>query len=181
LTSLGQLGFRRYKAPLVNFFDEQINQEGYLSNYTRSLERFWKFCLNEDSEAYARKTKETKADREESVFFDHMKRQSEEWKAYKIEWRALGKELANERKEAYRKDARTFQQFAQRMRKKEKSYRRITKAREKKKEQEGSSSSGGGKTKGVFGSLISRSPLGPKRKEKKEKKEKGGVDDDGGE
>eukprot|EP01117_Protostelium_nocturnum_P014032 TRINITY_DN5301_c0_g1_i1.p1 TRINITY_DN5301_c0_g1~~TRINITY_DN5301_c0_g1_i1.p1 ORF type:complete len:273 (+),score=65.55 TRINITY_DN5301_c0_g1_i1:1-819(+) len=69
IISLGELGFRKYKQPFVEFLSEEV-KNGALSACKRSLEMFWKPMLNEKSAAYIKKTLETSdEDREESVFF----------------------------------------------------------------------------------------------------------------
>eukprot|EP01118_Nematostelium_gracile_P000200 TRINITY_DN10198_c0_g1_i1.p1 TRINITY_DN10198_c0_g1~~TRINITY_DN10198_c0_g1_i1.p1 ORF type:complete len:126 (+),score=28.37 TRINITY_DN10198_c0_g1_i1:43-378(+) len=67
LTSLGQLGFSRWKRPLVEFFEKEIKQ-GNLPN-CRSALKYWTKCLDEDSEEYKAKTMESPEDRTPSVYF----------------------------------------------------------------------------------------------------------------
>jgi hypothetical protein len=86
LTSLGHLGFTRYKRPWIEFLENEMVNNGQLTNARQSLERFWKKTLDVDSAEYVlfsggilltcsrfiRKTKETKEDRVDSVFFQHL-------------------------------------------------------------------------------------------------------------
>jgi len=69
LTSLGELGFSRYKKPLVDHFTEEILENGHLETCARSLFKHWKETLNVDSKGYIEKTLESPEDREESIFF----------------------------------------------------------------------------------------------------------------
>ena len=69
LFSLGELGFRTYKAPLVAHWEREIVDNKLVTNAKHSFEMFWKFTLEEDSEAYARHTMEIASDLEPSVFF----------------------------------------------------------------------------------------------------------------
>lgn len=48
LLSLGELGFRRYKKPLVDFLSSEI-QNGLLQSCKDSLNAFWLPCLDENS------------------------------------------------------------------------------------------------------------------------------------
>lgn len=48
LLSLGELGFSRYKAPLVEHFATEINKNGVLSKAKRALTDFWAFTLDVD-------------------------------------------------------------------------------------------------------------------------------------
>ena len=50
ITSLGELGFQRYKKPLVERLTEEV-EAGTLAAARGSLERFWVQLLNEDSPA----------------------------------------------------------------------------------------------------------------------------------
>ncbi len=75
------MGFRRYKEPLVQHFQKEINENGELQKCKRSLKSFWLPLLNENSAAYLfiathssyiRKTKENPGDRADSIFFKHL-------------------------------------------------------------------------------------------------------------
>ena len=69
ITSLGELGFHRYKRPLLERLKAEVDG-GALANAGESCERFWTPLVDgENQQAYARKTLETAADREECVLF----------------------------------------------------------------------------------------------------------------
>ena len=67
--SLGQMGFRRYKEPLVKHLKKEADDDGPLKSCARSLDKFWLPMLDEGSAAYRKKTLENDEDRTESVFF----------------------------------------------------------------------------------------------------------------
>jgi len=69
LTSLGELGFSRYKKALVDHFTEEILENGHLETCARSLFKHWNQTLNIDSKEYIEKTLESSGDREDSIFF----------------------------------------------------------------------------------------------------------------
>eukprot|EP01129_Flabellula_baltica_P001538 TRINITY_DN1149_c1_g1_i3.p1 TRINITY_DN1149_c1_g1~~TRINITY_DN1149_c1_g1_i3.p1 ORF type:complete len:256 (+),score=63.58 TRINITY_DN1149_c1_g1_i3:420-1187(+) len=81
LTSLGHLGFRRYKQSLVDFLDQEVNNKS-LPECRPSLERFWKKTLEENTKQYLKKTKETEQDRTESIFFYHLENKTDEYQIY---------------------------------------------------------------------------------------------------
>lgn len=66
--SLGELGFRRWKKPLVDFLSSEI-QSGKLKTCAHPFHSYWLPLLDEDSKAYMEKTKETLQDREDSIYF----------------------------------------------------------------------------------------------------------------
>jgi hypothetical protein len=66
---LGELGFRRYKQPLLDHFIKEIKRNEVLKACKRSLEDFWIPLLDENSAAYIKKTRESPEDRTESVYF----------------------------------------------------------------------------------------------------------------
>jgi len=68
ITSLGELGFARYKRPFVEHLQKEI-EDGILSNCKSSFEKFWLPLLDEKTKWYVQKTLETEADREDSVYF----------------------------------------------------------------------------------------------------------------
>mmetsp|Transcript_7411 Transcript_7411/g.16944 ORF Transcript_7411/g.16944 Transcript_7411/m.16944 type:complete len:234 (-) Transcript_7411:51-752(-) len=69
ITSLGELGFQRYKAPLLARLREEVDA-GTLAKARRSLEEFWRPLVDEeDSREYAAKTLEVPEDREEGCLF----------------------------------------------------------------------------------------------------------------
>ncbi|KAH3757409.1 opioid growth factor receptor region [Pelomyxa schiedti] len=69
ITSLGQLGFEKYRRPLIEFFTKEIEDNNQLRNCTDSLKHFWKRLLDYDSHWFLSKTKERASDREPSIFF----------------------------------------------------------------------------------------------------------------
>ncbi|PRP72764.1 hypothetical protein PROFUN_07664 [Planoprotostelium fungivorum] len=68
ITSLGELGFARYKKPFVEHLRTEV-QDGELKRCERSFNDFWVKLLDENSKWYITKTLEAPADREESVYF----------------------------------------------------------------------------------------------------------------
>ncbi len=72
LTSLGELGFHRYKEPLLARLAEEV-ENGSLRNARGSLEHFWSRLVGDEAEAsewYHAKTLEVAADRQEGCLFD---------------------------------------------------------------------------------------------------------------
>lgn len=71
LVSLGELGFKRYKAPLLEALRIEIFENNQLRACRNSFVSFWKgLVTDEDKPWYVRKTREASdADRGESVFF----------------------------------------------------------------------------------------------------------------
>jgi len=69
LTSLGELGFARYKGELIKALEAEV-KAGTLANAGESLNRFWKpLCTGEDEPWYAQKTLEEPADRADNCLF----------------------------------------------------------------------------------------------------------------
>ena len=69
ITSLGELGFRRYKAPFLRQLRAEIDN-GSLANAAQSYEQYWAPLVTGESEGwYADKTLEEPSDREECVLF----------------------------------------------------------------------------------------------------------------
>ena len=71
LTSLGELGFRRYKEPLFACLEEEV-ENGTLRNARASLRQFWCRLVGDEAEEsawYTRKTLESPSDREEGCLF----------------------------------------------------------------------------------------------------------------
>jgi hypothetical protein len=52
LTSLGHLGFTKYKKPWVEFLENEIINNGQLKNAKNSLKNHWKKTLLVDSKEY---------------------------------------------------------------------------------------------------------------------------------
>jgi hypothetical protein len=72
LVSLGELGFGRWKRPLLEAFGREIMDQGLLPACRESFHRYWTPLVMNTAGShswYARKTKETAEDEEESVFF----------------------------------------------------------------------------------------------------------------
>jgi hypothetical protein len=73
ITSLGHLGFRRWRAPLVEALRREIgtvDRPGPLFSCSRSCEDYWLPLLAPTTKSYAEKTQEIERDdSEESVFF----------------------------------------------------------------------------------------------------------------
>mmetsp|Transcript_16162 Transcript_16162/g.22450 ORF Transcript_16162/g.22450 Transcript_16162/m.22450 type:complete len:123 (+) Transcript_16162:366-734(+) len=72
IRSLGQMGFARYRKPLVDFFEDQILKKGELKKCKYSLDNEWKKALEVNSKEYIQDTTETAEDRTDSVFFAHI-------------------------------------------------------------------------------------------------------------
>jgi Opioid growth factor receptor (OGFr) conserved region len=74
VTSLGQLGFASWRAPLVERFRAEIEDHGNLPGARGSLDRFWKPLADEtqwDTLTYVERTEEDgEEDRGRSVWFD---------------------------------------------------------------------------------------------------------------
>ena len=68
ITSLGHLGFTRYKAPFCAALGAAV-RDGFLPTCRRSYEDFWLPMLSYDTPAYNTKTRELPWEREPSVFF----------------------------------------------------------------------------------------------------------------
>jgi hypothetical protein len=69
LISLGELGFHRYKRPLLEALTAEVDS-GTLSNAARSLDTFWRPLVEqEDSAPYRAKTLEDPEDRAEGCLF----------------------------------------------------------------------------------------------------------------
>ena len=69
ITSLGELGFHRYKAPFLEALRAEV-EGGRLANAASSFHNFWLPLVEaEDSEGYAKKTLEDAADRVEGCLF----------------------------------------------------------------------------------------------------------------
>lgn len=58
LTSLGHLGFGRWKKPLIDFFEKEILENGHLRACRTALLNHWKPTLDVDSTAFVKKTGE---------------------------------------------------------------------------------------------------------------------------
>ena len=70
ITSLGELGFRRYKQPLIEALQRQVQNPQGIPNAARSCNDFWAPLVSGEGEPwYQRKTREDAADREESCIF----------------------------------------------------------------------------------------------------------------
>lgn len=69
ITSLGELGFRRYKKPLIETLKKEV-ESGALANAAQSCHNFWAPLVEaEGTERYNAKTLEEDADREEGCLF----------------------------------------------------------------------------------------------------------------
>eukprot|EP01107_Rhizomastix_libera_P002041 TRINITY_DN13586_c0_g1_i1.p1 TRINITY_DN13586_c0_g1~~TRINITY_DN13586_c0_g1_i1.p1 ORF type:complete len:209 (+),score=79.48 TRINITY_DN13586_c0_g1_i1:140-766(+) len=68
LTSLGQLGFERYRQPLLNWLYDEIFVFKSIPNAASSYNNFWRKTVIYDAN-HQSKTKETENDRTPSVFF----------------------------------------------------------------------------------------------------------------
>jgi len=69
ITSLGELGFPRYKRPLFDALKAEV-ESGALINAARSMNDFWRPLVeDEDKDHYARKTLEAPEDRVDGCLF----------------------------------------------------------------------------------------------------------------
>jgi len=69
IRSLGQLGFARYRKPLVDYLTKECEAKYMDAHCKYSLEQKWKPALNVDDPSYIQETTETASDRTESVYF----------------------------------------------------------------------------------------------------------------
>ncbi|KAL6059640.1 VARLMGL domain-containing protein, variant 2 [Balamuthia mandrillaris] len=97
LVSLGEMGFRKYKMPFALHVKEEIEKHGELKNCKKNLARHWIGLVTKETDAeYEKKTKETREDRENSVFFKEMERNGSTWRKIvqeEKEWERLIEEL----------------------------------------------------------------------------------------
>jgi hypothetical protein len=82
LTSLGHLGFTRYKAPLLRFWEKVIVKEGHLPYCNKSFTHFWLKTIEYDTEDYISKTSEIAEDREDSIFFEILSQNNSNYEEY---------------------------------------------------------------------------------------------------
>jgi len=75
LTSLGHLGFSKWKKPLFDFFAQEI-ASGCLPNCKLALNAFWKETLDINSRQFVLKTSETEDDRVDSIYFTQFAKDS---------------------------------------------------------------------------------------------------------
>jgi len=112
LASLGHLGFHKYRRPWIEFLQREVREEGsLLSVCESSLSRFWEMALTPESRQYERKTLETKEDRVDSIFFEHVAKQTPQFGAFMRtlgEWEESSSEL---RKEAIEHDLVQFEKW----------------------------------------------------------------------
>jgi len=112
LASLGHMGFHRYRRPWIEFLQAEIRAEGSLIGVCEhSLSRFWVMALTPESRQYERKTLETKDDRVDSIFFEHLGKKSKHYCEF---MRALGEweeESSQERKDAIEEDMAQFEKW----------------------------------------------------------------------
>ncbi len=78
LVSLGELGFKRYKAPLLEALRIEIFEHNQLKACRKSFVDFWQGLVTDEGKPwYVRKTRETSdADRADSVFFSTSNRRA---------------------------------------------------------------------------------------------------------
>lgn len=74
LTSLGHLGFARWKKPLVDFFAVQILEKGHLRACRNALLNYWAPTLDVESKEFIKKTGELAQDRTESIYFRYLEK-----------------------------------------------------------------------------------------------------------
>eukprot|EP00029_Vermamoeba_vermiformis_P014651 TRINITY_DN9766_c0_g1_i1.p1 TRINITY_DN9766_c0_g1~~TRINITY_DN9766_c0_g1_i1.p1 ORF type:complete len:453 (-),score=101.26 TRINITY_DN9766_c0_g1_i1:15-1373(-) len=115
LTSLGHLGFSRYKRPLVRHFEIEIEENGLLQACQRSLDKFWKQTLEVNSKEYYLKTKEAPEDRTESIFFHHLQNQTEMYKAYQKHWEIFTRNQAKDKEESDESESLSWRKYEERM------------------------------------------------------------------
>lgn len=85
LMSLGELGFVRYKIPWMDFFRSELTSHSRLIHCKTSYQQFWRPLCDPTTPGYKAKTRETAADREESIFFTILDQGGDEWDAIKLE------------------------------------------------------------------------------------------------
>jgi len=72
LTSLGHLGFTRWKKPLVDFFAVQILEKNHLRACRNALLKYWLPTLDVESPDFIKKTGERPEDRIDSIYFTYL-------------------------------------------------------------------------------------------------------------
>jgi hypothetical protein len=115
LTSLGHLGFSRYKRPLVRHYEIEIDENGLLHSCKKSLDKFWKQTLEVNSKEYYLKTKEAPEDRTESIFFHHLHNQTELYKAYQKHWEIFTRNHAKDKEESDENESLSWRKYEERM------------------------------------------------------------------
>eukprot|EP01121_Diplochlamys_sp_Union-15-3_P001834 TRINITY_DN11597_c0_g1_i1.p1 TRINITY_DN11597_c0_g1~~TRINITY_DN11597_c0_g1_i1.p1 ORF type:complete len:153 (+),score=18.90 TRINITY_DN11597_c0_g1_i1:72-530(+) len=100
IMSLGELGFVRYKEPLVNHWKNEILNNNLLQSCKSSLLRFWEPLTHHDTPEYIKKTGETDEDREPSIFFHHLEHNTPEMSRILTELESYG----NQNKSTFEND-----------------------------------------------------------------------------
>jgi hypothetical protein len=117
LASLGHLGFNKYRRPLIEFLQREVRAEGSLISVCESsLSRFWEMALTPDSARYRAKTLETRIDRVDSVFFEHLKKNSPQFEEFVVQNGKWEESSSQQRKEAIEADIAEFEKWERKMR-----------------------------------------------------------------
>lgn len=112
LASLGHLGFHKYRRPWIEFLQREVRAEGsLLSVCEHSLSRFWEMALTPESRQYERKTLETKEDRVDSIFFDHLARQTQEFGEFMRKLGEWEESSSQQRKDAIEEDMVQYEKW----------------------------------------------------------------------
>ena len=121
LASLGHLGFHRYRKPLIEFLQKEVRApNSLLSVCESSLSRFWEMALTPESASYERKTLESKFDRVDSIFFEHLESESEQYVQFMRDLGEWEEQTAPIRRKAIEKDMEYFNKWKARISKKSK-------------------------------------------------------------
>jgi hypothetical protein len=112
LQSLGQLGFARYKTPLVELLKNEVYNTKELISCRYSFENYWKKTLHKDIHKHPNGTKEPQLiDYRESIFFYHMNNNTSEWKRYKKEWEEFFQQQLQTRAISDQQEINEFQTY----------------------------------------------------------------------
>jgi len=116
LACLGHLGFDRYRKPLIDFFGNEISaKDSLLTPCKYSFENFWIEALTPDSSHYKRKTKETSADRVDSIFFQHLKENTQEFQAWQQQMSLIEFDTTGVKSDAIAEDMQSWDHYVERM------------------------------------------------------------------
>jgi hypothetical protein len=119
LASLGHLGFHKYRKPLIEFFQREVRAKGSLiAVCEHSLSRYWEMALDPDSAKYERKTLETKLDRVDSIFFEHLENDTGQFTEFMKENGEWEESCAETRKTAIENDIKHLQKWRAKVSKK---------------------------------------------------------------
>lgn len=112
LASLGHLGFHKYRRPWLEYLQREITAENSLLSVCKSsLTRFWNMALTPDSALYRHKTLETRADRVDSIFFHHARKNTPEFQAFIVANGKWEETSSSERRSAIEADMAYYEKW----------------------------------------------------------------------